>query len=142
MLQVIVIILVGLIMEAAGVVLLAKAVKAIPNPALYPLQTLASTVLFIVRNPLFWLGLALELGFFLCLLTLLAMAPVSVTWPLTSLGFVITTLAARLLLNETVTLTRWIGVILIMLGAALVMWSEHRFRTGVPAPQEETVYLQ
>ncbi len=49
---------------------------------------------------------------------------VSLVWPLTSLGFVITTLAAKYLRHEEVTGLRWSGVLLIMMGAALVAWSE------------------
>jgi len=49
---------------------------------------------------------------------------VSLIWPLTSLGFVLTTLAAKYIRHENVTGLRWSGVILIMVGASLVGWSE------------------
>jgi drug/metabolite transporter (DMT)-like permease len=45
-------------------------------------------------------------------------------WPLTSLGFVITALAAKLVLKEEVSWVRWCGVILIVIGAGVITWSE------------------
>jgi drug/metabolite transporter (DMT)-like permease len=42
---------------------------------------------------------------------------------LIALGFVITTLAAKYVRHEDVTLLRWSGVVLITLGAMLVGWS-------------------
>ena len=70
------------------------------------------------------LGVLLETIFFIGLLILLAKADVSLIWPLTSLGFLLTTLAARYVAHEQVSLVRWGGVILIVLGAGLVAWSE------------------
>jgi uncharacterized membrane protein len=67
------------------------------------------------------------------LLYLLAHRDVSLIWPLTSLGFVLTALMARFLLGEQVSMVRWTGVILIVLGAALVSWSE-TFKREHPAP--------
>jgi len=49
-------------------------------------------------------------------------------WPLTSLGFVLTALSAKFILREHVAGTRWIGVALIVAGAALVSWSERTNR--------------
>ncbi len=54
----------------------------------------------------------------------MSMGDVSFVWPLTSLGFVLTTLAARFILKEEVPPSRWCGVLLIMLGACLIIWSE------------------
>jgi drug/metabolite transporter (DMT)-like permease len=50
---------------------------------------------------------------------------VSFIWPLTSLGFIVTTLAAEFILREKVSASRWTGVALIALGAFLISYSEH-----------------
>ncbi len=55
---------------------------------------------------------------------LLKQSDVSLVWPLTSLGFVLTALAAKFILHEQVNFARWCGVGLIVAGAALVSWSE------------------
>jgi drug/metabolite transporter (DMT)-like permease len=71
------------------------------------------------------LGLLLETIFFVLLQYLLAQQDVSFIWPLTSLSFVMTTLAAQFILGEKVDALRWGGVGLIMLGAALISLGEH-----------------
>ena len=70
-------------------------------------------------------GLALETAFFILLQYLLGQRDVSFVWPLTALSFVMTTLAAQLLLHERVDVFRWSGVVLIVLGAALISYGEH-----------------
>jgi drug/metabolite transporter (DMT)-like permease len=71
------------------------------------------------------LGLLLETIFFILLNYLLAQEDVSFVWPLTALSFVMTTLAAKFFLKENVDGVRWGGVALIILGAALISYSEH-----------------
>jgi hypothetical protein len=69
-------------------------------------------------------GVFFEALFFIALLMLMAKAEVSFVWPLTSLSFVVTTFAAKMYLHEHVSALRWSGVCLIMMGAALISWSE------------------
>ena len=71
------------------------------------------------------IGLALLTTFFILLQCMLGMADVSFVWPLTALSFVLTTLAARLILKEEVDGWRWAGVALILAGAALILYSEN-----------------
>jgi drug/metabolite transporter (DMT)-like permease len=70
------------------------------------------------------IGVLLEACFFGTLIYLLSQKDVSLIWPLTSLGFVITALAARMMRHEEISALRWTGVIIIVIGAALVAWSE------------------
>ena len=79
------------------------------------------------------LGLLLETIFFILLQYLLALQEVSFVWPLTSLSFVMTTLAAQFILKEKVDGLRWGGVALIMLGAALISLGEHAKDKTPPA---------
>jgi drug/metabolite transporter (DMT)-like permease len=67
---------------------------------------------------------ALEAAFFGALLYLLSQRDVSLIWPLTSLGFLITAVSAKFILKEEITAWRWAGVALIVLGAGLVSYSE------------------
>jgi len=50
----------------------------------------------------------------------LSRVPVSVAYPLLSLGYVVNALAAQWLFGESVTLQRWIGIGFILLGVWLV----------------------
>ena len=83
-----------------------------------------------LTNPKMLLGVLLETIFFVLLLALLKRNDVSLIWPLTSLGFVLTALSARFILHEQISAVRWIGVALIMAGAALVSWSEKAKKTN------------
>lgn len=78
-------------------------------------------------------GLLLETIFFILLQYLLAQRDVSFIWPLTAVSFVMTTLAAQFFLHERVDAVRWSGVLLIVLGAALVSYSQHlQDKSGPP----------
>jgi drug/metabolite transporter (DMT)-like permease len=86
------------------------------------------------------LGTLLETCFFGVLLYLLSQRDVSLIWPLTSLGFVLTALAARWVRHEEVSALRWTGVIIIVIGAALVAWSEQiKSHPAAPPPAASNV---
>ncbi|HTJ00862.1 MAG TPA: EamA family transporter [Dongiaceae bacterium] len=82
------------------------------------------------------LGLLLETAFFVMLQYLLGQRDVSFIWPLTAMSFVMTTLAAQFILGERVNAFRWGGVVLIVLGAALITYGEHNKPKELPPPAE------
>jgi drug/metabolite transporter (DMT)-like permease len=123
-LKFILILIAGLLAEAAGVVLLSRGLKEIGEMERVSLGEVLRMARAGVTHPKILGGVAFEAFFFGTLLFLLARAEVSLVWPLTSLGFVITTLAARFYLHETVSGARWAGVVLIVMGAGLVSWSQ------------------
>lgn len=126
MLKFVLILVVGLVLEAIGVVLLSRGLKDIGEMERVSVSEIVRLVKAGATHPKILCGVAFEAGFFGILLFLLSRADVSLVWPLTSLGFVITAVAARFYLHEQVTPMRWAGVALIVLGAGLVSWSEHR----------------
>ena len=63
----------------------------------------------------------------------LRMLPLSVAFPIGSLCFVLVALFSRLILKERVSISRWIGVALILIGVALI---------GLPGKPETTPTLQ
>jgi drug/metabolite transporter (DMT)-like permease len=136
MIKVLLILLTALFFEAIGVVFLSKGVKQAYVPEQITVREVAKTVQSVVTNLNFLIGLFLEAAFFATLLFLMSRTDVSFIWPLTALGFCFTTLAARFLLHEHVSLTRWAGVALIIAGAALISWSEKVKTPGIPAPLE------
>jgi uncharacterized membrane protein len=72
--------------------------------------------------------------FFISLLILMSKSDISFLWPLTGLSFVFATIAAIWFLNERVSGARWAGVVLIMLGAALISYSEYAKGTPPQVP--------
>jgi drug/metabolite transporter (DMT)-like permease len=132
MAKLLLILLVGLVFEATGVILLKKGITQIGEiQKINPAEVLRVTKAG-VTNPNILLGVFFEALFFGCLLVLMSESDISFLWPLTALSFVMTTFAARLFLSEHVSPIRWAGVILIMLGAALISYSEHK--KPKPAP--------
>jgi drug/metabolite transporter (DMT)-like permease len=65
---------------------------------------------------------------------MLSRSDVSLIWPLTSLGFIITTLAAQWILHEQVSGARWAGVMLIAAGVCLISYSESAKPKQNPPP--------
>jgi uncharacterized membrane protein len=124
MTKVLLLLMVGLLFEAVGVVYLSKGLKEVGEVRKVNVAEIARVVKDGVTNPRLLTGVFFEALFFVCLLILMARADVSLIWPLTALGYVLTTLAAKWVLREEVSTSRWAGVALIVLGAALVSWSE------------------
>jgi len=136
MIKIVIILLVGLVLEAVGVVLLSHGLHEIGEVKRISAGEIARVVGRGATNRYILLGVAFEAAFFGILLYLLSQKDVSLIWPLTSLGFVITAGAARFIRHEEVTALRWGGVALIVLGAGLVAWSEQSksVRPALPAP--------
>jgi len=119
------ILLIGLVFEAAGVVLLKKGIGQIGEVKSVSAAEILRVAQAGITNGNVLLGVFFEALFFACLLFLLAKSEVSFLWPLTALSFVMTTLAAILFLGERVSSLRWAGVVFIVIGAALISYSEH-----------------
>jgi len=124
MTKMIVILLIGLVFEAVGVVFLSQGLHEIGEVKTISPGEITRVVVRGATNRHILLGTLLETVFFGVLLYLLSVRDVSLIWPLTSLGFVLTALAARWVRHEDVTALRWTGVVIIVIGAALVAWSE------------------
>ena len=124
MFKYVIILLIGLVFEAVGVVYLSRGLKQIGEPAVMNLAAVLGLIRSGATNPSILIGIALEATFFGTLLFLLSRGDVSFIWPLTSLGLVLTTVAAKFVLQEEVTYLRWFGVALIVVGSGLITWSE------------------
>lgn len=139
MLKLITILLLGLILEAVGVVLLSQGLHEIGEVKRISAGEIGRIIARGAANRNVLLGVAFEAAFFGVLLYLLSQRDVSLIWPLTSLGFVITALAARFVRHEEVSALRWGGVAIIVVGAALVAWSEQTKAKPAPAPAESSL---
>ena len=119
----ILILLIALVFEAIGVVFLSGDLKQIGEPKTINAAEITSLIARGATNKNILLGVFFEAVFFGFLLCMLSQKDVSIVWPLTALGFVITSLAARIFLKEQISSVRWVGICLIVLGAVLVTWS-------------------
>jgi drug/metabolite transporter (DMT)-like permease len=131
----ILILLIALVFEAIGVVFLSGGLKQIGKPKTINAAEITSLITRGATNKNILMGVFFEAIFFGFLLYMLSQKDVSIVWPLTALGFVITSLAAKIFLNEEISSVRWAGICLIVLGACLVTWSgKHKERE----PEEQS----
>ena len=124
MAKIILILFLALVVESVGVVFLSGGLKQIGEVKQINATEIAAVVKRGITNRNILLGVLLETIFFIALLYLLSQRDVSLIWPLTSLGFVLTALVAHFYLGEEVSRVRWLGVILIVIGATIVSYSE------------------
>ena len=132
MAKIFLILIVASIVESIGIAFLSGGLKEINGAT----EISASQITRVIRdgatNGKILIGIALEAAFFGALLYMLSVRDVSLVWPLTSLGFIVTTLAAQFILHEKVSPIRWAGVLLIALGASLTSYSEAVKQTPAP----------
>jgi multidrug transporter EmrE-like cation transporter len=73
-----------------------------------------------LQNGWFWAAVPLMALSFYSLLVLLSWQPVSFVIPASALSYVVGTMGAKYILREDVSPARWIGVVLVCAGVALV----------------------
>jgi drug/metabolite transporter (DMT)-like permease len=137
MLKLLSILIIGLTFESAGVVSLKIGITQISNMKSVSVEELVKVVKAGATNVNVLFGVFCEAVFFATLLVLMAKSDISFLWPLTSLSFVFATFAAMWFLHERVSSVRWAGVVFIMIGAALISYSEH----AKPKPPPPTTAL-
>jgi drug/metabolite transporter (DMT)-like permease len=136
MTKLIIIMLIALSLEAIGVVLLSKGLKEIGEVKRVSVSEVARLIGRGATNRFILIGMVFETLFFAGMVTLMAQADISFIWPLSALGLVLTTFAAKFFLHEQVSSTRWAGVFLMMAGAALITYSEKVKERKLPVPPQ------
>lgn len=128
MTKVLLILLAGLIFEAIGVVYLSAGMKQLNGAAASGPGLTAAKVWRQVKsgatNRNILLGVFYEAIFFAALCFLLSQHDVCLIWPLSALSFVFTGVAAKYFLKEEISGLRWAGIVLIVIGAGVITWSE------------------
>jgi drug/metabolite transporter (DMT)-like permease len=124
MIKIIIILFIGLVFESTGIVFLKKGMTAVGEVKTISAGEIFRVVKAGVTSPKIIAGVFFEALFFVCLLIMMAKSDISFLWPLTGLSFVFSTFAAIWFLGETVSPIRWIGVILVVVGAVVIGYSE------------------
>lgn len=86
-------------------------------------------------NPFVAAGITMLIFWLLTRMALMSWADLSFVLPMTATGYVLVAILGRFLLNEHVSRERWLGIFLILCGAALVSTSSHK--TTSPHQLEE-----
>jgi drug/metabolite transporter (DMT)-like permease len=79
-------------------------------------------------NPWVAVGVTLLIVWLISQMTLLSWADLSYVLPVTSVGYVMVALVGRFCLHEEITMGRWLGIGLIMMGVMLVSKTAPRSR--------------
>src|SRR5579883_2184548 len=90
-----------------------------------------------IFSPYVALGIVLLIVWLLSRMALLSWADLSYVLPLTAVGYIITAMIGRWVLNEQISLSRWSGTLLIVAGTALVGMTDSR-TSGELASEEMT----
>lgn len=121
-----IVLFIAILAQTLGDVCLTKGMKSIGE-----VNTLAPAELFaiglqIFTSPMIWLGIAILCIFFALYLVALSWADLSFVLPVTAFGYTLNALMAHYLLGEHVSLTRWVGTMVICIGVAVVSRTEQR----------------
>ena len=106
--------------SSLGNVLLSKGMKQVGEINDFSPPALFSVFLRTFTNGSIWLGIASLLLFFVSYLLLLSWADLSYVQPASAIGYAMVALLGYLLLGESVSPARWVGVLFICGGVALV----------------------
>jgi multidrug transporter EmrE-like cation transporter len=115
-----VLILSGVALNAAAQLLLKVATRGLAHFSGFGMQTLFDSVLILGKSAAFWVGMMCY-GTSLCVwLAALSKAPVSTTYPMLSIGYVLVAGVSAIWLGETLSVAKVAGIALICAGVVLV----------------------
>ena len=103
-----------------GQVSLSEGMKTIGAISLHQPADLLNVFSQILQSPFIWLGILLQLMFFVCYMLVLSWADYSFVQPAGSIAYVVVALQAHFILKEPISLLRWAGVCVICLGVLIV----------------------
>lgn len=109
-----------------GQIMLKAAMNSVGRIGSEDLATPLSTAARAAREPRLWTGLVLFAVSALFWLVVLSRVPLSVAYPSVGMSYVFVVLFSRLWLHEHVPPLRWLGVVIIVTGIALVGISFNR----------------
>jgi drug/metabolite transporter (DMT)-like permease len=104
----------------AGDLALACAMKCVGHVDLSPACVIRG-IIGGFRQLWLWIGVMLHMAAFVSFLALLSWADVSVVVPASALSYIAGVAGAKLFLREQIDHERWVGVLLIAVGVALVL---------------------
>lgn len=106
--------------NSAGDVLLARGMREVGTVPFFSPRELYRATCKTLRNGRFLASIFFMTVYFAGFLSLLSWADLSFVFPAMTLAYVVSTLAAKFILKETISLHRWAGTLFVCLGVALV----------------------
>lgn len=119
-------ILLMVIFGPLGNTLLSKGMKRIGAVAIRTFPDLLHILYQVFTSSIIWLGMVSLLMFLLSYMLVLSWADYSYVQPASSFAYGVVALWGHFLLHETVTPTRWLGVLIICVGVFVVGYTQPR----------------
>ena len=119
-------VLVSVAFSIAGQLTLRSAMDRVGYIGRAELSTPLATASRVAKEPLLWLGLLLFGISAIFWLVVLSRVPLSVAYPFVGLSYILIVAFSRFVLNEGVPLLRWVGVVIVATGIAIVGLSFRR----------------
>jgi len=110
----------------AGQVTLKSAMNNIGRIGTTEVRAVGTTVSRAAREPRLWAGLTLFGISSIFWLIVLSRVPLSVAYPFVGISYVAIVLLSRFVLHENVPLIRWVGVLVVATGIAIIGFSFRR----------------
>ena len=121
MIQVLFLLAVLILCSTGGEIAVTHGMKSVGEPQRLRPREVLKFLRRAVLNGWFWTGVPLMALSFYALLVLLSWRPISFVIPVSALSYVVGTLGAKYILRERISVARWIGVVLVCAGVALVV---------------------
>lgn len=110
----------GVLLNAAAQLVLKVATKPLGQFTRFDGGTLVASVELLLKSPSFWIGMVCYGGSLCVWLAALSKAPVSVAYPMLSIGYIVVAAASVIWLGETLSPAKLLGILLICGGVILV----------------------
>jgi drug/metabolite transporter (DMT)-like permease len=107
-----------------GDIWMSQTMKGVGEVKIGNLRELLDVAGRVLSKPKFWLAVTCMATFFFIWTGILSYADLTFVLPLTALTYILNAFLAPWFLHEEVSATRWLGVLLISAGVALVTYSE------------------
>lgn len=121
MTKVIILLVLFICCSTGGEIAMTYGMKQVGEPERFHPMALLRFLGRAAGNGWIWFALPLLAASFYSLLVLLSWAPLSVVIPASAFNYVVGTFGAKYLLKEHVSPKRWMGVVMVCVGVALVL---------------------
>jgi uncharacterized membrane protein len=114
------------VLGSVGNTILSKGMKDAGDLDLSHLASLAAAAVRVLSSGTIWLGIVMMLMFMVCHMLVLSWADYSFVMPFSAIAYALVPLLGYIFLHEYVSLPRWVGIVLIVLGVVLINRTPHR----------------
>lgn len=121
------------VLGSVGNTILSKGMKDAGDLDISRLSALLAGAARVLTSGTIWLGIAMMLAFMVCHMLVLSWADYSFVMPFSAIAYALVPLLGYLFLHEQVSVARWSGIVLIVLGVVLINRTPQRTTSpGVP----------